>query len=170
MLNKRFVIIAFLAFLAIILIVASALFFFDKDDDYSKKASVIANDVMLSTQDAIVFKEHAIVPLFETLQAFSVKIDWLDENNAEISYDAITMCLDLNEASLMKKGKNSINYLGVAPGSEHYYCSLENDEVFDGEIFIDNLTLVIILFHLGIKTEVDCDIDNEIITIRLRDD
>lgn len=134
----------------------------DKKDPEFKKAEVIANGVHLLTQEALISKEHAVLPLFEVLQSFGTVIEWTNDKEAEITHNDVNMHLSLSDMSLMIDHVG-VNFLSSPFGSEYYCC-----EYVNGEIMIDECTISEILCRLNIKSTIDLHYEDAKIVVSYR--
>ena len=134
----------------------------DKKDPEFKKAEVIANGVHLSTQEALVSKEHAVLPLFEVVQSFGTVIEWTNDKKAEITHNDANMHLSLSDMSLMID-QVGMNFLSSPAGSEYYCC-----EYVNGEIMIDECTMSVILYRLNIRANIEIDYEDAKIVVSYR--
>lgn len=73
----------------------------------------------------------------------------MDEENASISHNNVTLSLSLNRMELIDKKSGNDCFLPL-PDCTNYYC-----EYLDGDIILDDETIHNILFQLGIRTEID---------------
>jgi len=132
----------------------------DKKDPEFKKAEVIANGVHLSTQEALISEEDAVIPLLKVLESFGVRIEWINDNEAEISHNDVNMHLSLSDMSLMQ---GDMDWFMVPPGAEYYYC-----ERVDCDAMIDETLFLTILYQLNIRANVEIDYEDAKIVVSYR--
>lgn len=138
-------IIIFLSIGFLCIMVIGSYFLFAKQK--SKEAVIKIDDKVISGEQVQVSWNYATMPMFKVLEAYDVSIEWLDENNASISYDNVTLSLSLIRMELIDKRSGHDCFLPL-PDCTYYYC-----EYLDDEIILDNETMYYILFMLGIRTE-----------------
>lgn len=131
----------------------------------SKEATIKIGDKVISGEHVRVYRNDAIMPMFQVLEAYDVSVEWLDENNAGISYDNVTLSLSLIRMELIDK-QSGHDYFLPLPDGTNYYC-----EYLDGEIILDDETMHYILFQLGIRTEILIDYNKgEVVINRLQEE
>lgn len=106
---------------------------------------------------------YATIPLFETLVACGISIEWANQNQAILSAENNTMIFELDEMQLVAE-QNGNNYLLPPPGCSYHCC-----EYVDGVLIVDDATLHSVLFQLGIKTEIDINYRKGVISIKQLD-
>ena len=158
--NKR-IIFLFTGVLCLIIIGCCVLFAEPK----SKEATIKIDDIVISGEHVRVYRNDAIMPMFQVLEAYDVSVEWIDEENVSISYNDVTLSLSLNRMELIDKRNGNDCFLPVPDGTNHY-C-----EYLDGEIILDDETMHNILFQLGIRTEILIDYNKgEVVINRLQEE
>jgi len=126
-------------------------------------SSIKINDKTILCEQADVSRKYATMPLIEVLSACDVKIEWLNQNDALISYEDAAFILSLSQQELIDKNSGN-NWLLQPPGSTYYFC-----EQVGTEIIIDDCTMSNVLHSLGIRTEISINYRNREVSIKKMD-
>lgn len=134
--------------LCLILVSFCMLFF---KESYPKKAYLLINDEIYNDNSEI-YHGYAMLPMLFVCEKYGATVDWLDDENAEISYNNTILTLSLSEESLIEHTFGN-ELLTPVPGSSSFHCLVtENDVILD-----DDTLRVILNYLFNIQTEIYID-------------
>ena len=128
----------------------------------SKASSVKIDEKPIICNQAKVYPNYGIVPMFSVLEEFGISTRWLENGDVVISYEGCFATLKLTSMELIDEQHGYDLFLPL-PGCSYYYC-----ELIENEIYLDDLTMHNILYQFGIKTEIIVDYENSQILIKKR--
>jgi hypothetical protein len=163
MMKKRFL----LCLIGCILIIGMGCVFlytgiFAAKNDKAQTGTLFVNGKEISNEEIKFDNEYAELPLVKVLTGFGSNVEWLDNDTADIVYKGRKYSLNLKDNSLEEE-ENSFNLLMPPPGSTYYYCKAANRE-----IFVDSHIIVVIMYIMGEKIDINIDYDNSIVYITER--
>ena len=129
-----------------------------------KKGILVINHIQFNEINVEIIDENEFrLPLVATLVAMNIRIEWIDDKNANVIWnDVYLLNISENEKSFAKPNSNSINYLDPAPGSTTYYCAHT-----ESDIIVDITTFSLIVRHMGINIDYYADCEEAIAYIEV---
>ncbi len=127
------------------------------------KEGILMINGAISHSHVKIYSDYAGLPFIEVLNSLGVKVEWLDNNVADIKFAEKQYILDLAEVSLMEEGKG-FNLVSTPPGGHRFYM------VLDRELILSSSTMSSALYLMGLTVQIDIDHENLIVTITDRMD
>ena len=132
----------------------------------SVPASLQVNNIAISNENIQIIpnrgRDNATVPMFATLQALGVSIDWQNENDAIISYLDKQFLFSVDKMTFVDEN-TSFEYMNSLADFS-YYCR----EYVGDDIIIDDETMSWLIHCLGLRIETDINyLKREIIITRV---
>lgn len=103
-------------------------------------------------------RDYVFVPFVTVIKMLGAQVTWIANNIAEIIVNGEEYVLDVNDATLIKKGTN-LNCIIPAPGSSIHYQNSGPD------FMIDHITFRTIMMLMNLNVKVDVNWDDHIVKI-----
>lgn len=116
------------------------------------------NGFYITQENVIIHSNYAELPLTEVMKNLNMKVDWCDKSTAEIAWKNKKYTLNLSKVSLIEVGQDS-NLLLPPPGGNRFYTVLEK------ELILDSNTIKSALYQMGIRVDIDINVDERIVHI-----
>lgn len=118
----------------------------------------------ITNENVIIHKYYTELPLTKVLEALGFNIEWIDDNNAKVTYNDKIFDLNISEMSLTEVGAEN-NFLWPAPGGTVRVC-----KNIDKDIILDNYAIKSFCYCVGINIKIQLDRDNSYVYITKSDE
>ena len=164
--HRRVLIIA--AFVTALLLIGSFLGLKMCRQNISKNPGCLfVNGELVSETGVIIYQtldqRYATVPLVSVLKCMDCSIKWTSAAEAELGHNGVIFYLNTDSKTLYRENE-STNLLQTPPGSRHYYCEADGQEVL-----LDTGTLRYVLKKFDLLTTVHIDINSKKVSIDWND-
>lgn len=149
--RRNFICLVVVIFL--VLSVGVALLF--KFKDLPKAGTLKINGVEIAQENVRIYPKYAELPLTKVMEGLGMKVDWVDSDTAEITYEDKKYILILSKVWLAEVGdKDNFNLIMPPPGGRRTYAVLEQ------ELLLDCWTIHSAIFLMD-DINIDIHIDRE---------
>lgn len=105
---------------------------------------------------------HADLPLTEVMKSLGMRVEWIDDITANVTYEDKKYVLDLAKVSIVEVGTKH-NLISAATGGHRVYT------VLDRELRLDDNTIKAFMYELGKKIDVHIDFDELVVYLTERE-
>lgn len=145
-------VIVLVAFFLLLIIIGIILFNYYQNVPINGTLNVNGKDI--TDKNVVIHKYYAELPLTKVLEAIGLNIEWVDDNNAKVTYNDKVFDLNISEMSLTEVGAED-NFLWPAAGGTVRVCkSIEKD------IILDTFAIKSFCYCAGINIKFRFDRDN----------
>jgi len=112
--------------------------------DLPKPGTLKINGVEIAQENVMIYSNYAELPLTKVMENLGMKVDWVDSDTAEITYEDKKYILTLSKVLLVEVGdKDNFNFIMPPPGGHQTYTVLEQ------ELLLDSGTIKSAMFLMG---------------------
>ena len=121
------------------------------------------NGIDITKENVMINSDYAELPLTEVMKNLNMKVNWVDDNTADITYKDNKYTLDLTKISLVEVEQYN-NLLLPSPGGKRSY------KVLKKELVLDSNTIKSAMFQIGVRIYIDINCKERIVSIIERTD
>jgi len=168
--KKRAVIVSLLVLALIIITGGVSMSLWNRNKEVpipSESGKLVVNNGAPITENVVIhfiqYGDYADLPFTEVMKGLDMSVVWVASDTAEITHNDKKYILGLSEVTFVESGKSK-NLIIIPPGTKATIRAI------DRELILDSTTMQSVLYGIGVKVDIDIDVERHIVYVNFKTD